>query len=181
MGGINMKKEIIKLIPEINLIENADLKEKVVKTLETALMEGGFTVSDLHEMPFTLLTRRVFISMTEHVRTVVRLCLESFNILSEIYGQRLRLNRDILLAGAVLHDVGKFVEFVKEKGKFIKSRNGELLRHPFSGMAIAARCGIPDEVLHIIAVHSKEGDTGRRTPEAIILHHADFISFETVE
>jgi hypothetical protein len=30
----------------------------------------------------------------------------------------------------------------------------------------------------MIAAHSKEGDLGRRTTESIIIHHADFLSFE---
>ena len=47
-----------------------------------------------------------------------------------------------------------------------------------SGLAIADRFGLPAEVQHIIAAHSKEGDLGQRTVEAIIVHHADFVSFE---
>jgi hypothetical protein len=40
------------------------------------------------------------------------------------------------------------------------------------------RFGVPDEICHMIATHSKEGDLGRRTVESIIVHHADFMSFE---
>jgi len=32
--------------------------------------------------------------------------------------------------------------------------------------------------MHIIASHSWEGDRSKRTPEAIIVHHADFTNFE---
>ena len=39
---------------------------------------------------------------------------------------------------------------------------------------------IPYEVMHVIAVHSKEGDHVRRSPEAIIFHHADFTDFDLV-
>jgi len=53
-----------------------------------------------------------------------------------------------------------------------------LVRHPFSGIAIADRFGLPPEVQHIIGTHSKEGDLGKRTVESIIVHHADFVSFE---
>jgi hypothetical protein len=40
------------------------------------------------------------------------------------------------------------------------------------------RFGVPDEICHMIAAHSKEGDLGKRTTEGFIIHHADFMSFE---
>ncbi len=52
------------------------------------------------------------------------------------------------------------------------------MRHTLSGIAIADRFNLPPEVLHIIGTHSKEGDLGKRTVEAIIVHHADFVSFD---
>ena len=33
----------------------------------------------------------------------------------------------------------------------------------------------------MIAYHSKEGDLGKRTVEAIIIHHADFVNFEPLK
>jgi hypothetical protein len=38
-------------------------------------------------------------------------------------------------------------------------------------------CGVPDAVCHIIAAHSGEGDLGRRSTEATLVHHADFMTF----
>ena len=66
----------------------------------------------------------------------------------------------------------------KKDGGFQKSEAGKSLRHPFSGVGLCYDEGIPHEIMHIIAVHSKEGDTGKRTPEAAILHHADFSNFD---
>ena len=63
-------------------------------------------------------------------------------------------------------------------GKLSTSDYGKVVRHPFSGVAIAARFDLPPEVQHIIGTHSKEGDLGKRTVESIIVHHADFVSFE---
>jgi len=78
----------------------------------------------------------------------------------------------------LLHDIGKLVEYKEEKGKFIQSNLGKLVRHPISGVGLCYSQGIPEEVMHIIASHSWEGDRSRRTSEAIIVHHADFINFE---
>jgi hypothetical protein len=38
-------------------------------------------------------------------------------------------------------------------------------------------CGVPDAVCHVIAAHAGEGDMVRRSTEAIIVHHADFMSY----
>jgi len=40
---------------------------------------------------------------------------------------------------------------------------------------------LPEKVVHAIAVHAKEGDGGYRCPEAVIVHHADFMNFEPIK
>ena len=47
----------------------------------------------------------------------------------------------------------------------------------FTGVALALECGVPDAVCHIIAAHAAEGDLVKRTTEAFIVHHADFMAF----
>jgi putative nucleotidyltransferase with HDIG domain len=101
--------------------------------------------------------------------------------LLEEYKDRISINRDILLSGALLHDVGKLFEYAREGNRFVKSEEGKLLRHPISGAAFASRFAVPQEVLHIIAAHSKEGDGERRTVEAVIVNHADFVNFEALK
>ncbi len=75
-------------------------------------------------------------------------------------------------------DVGKLIEYVMDGESAVVGNTGRLLRHPFSGVALAMRFGVPDEICHMIATHSKEGDLGKRTTESLIIHHADFMSFE---
>ena len=60
----------------------------------------------------------------------------------------------------------------------MKGRFGEMLRHPFSGVALCYKHGLPPEVMHIVATHSHEGDKGERSIESWIFHHADFIDFD---
>ena len=59
----------------------------------------------------------------------------------------------------------------------MQSHRGQMLRHPFTGVAVAMECGVSDEVCHVIAAHAAEGDLVKRTTEAYIVHHADFMSF----
>src|SRR6056297_994057 len=46
-----------------------------------------------------------------------------------------------------------------------------------AGVILAEECGVPPEVCHIIAAHAGEGDKIKRTTEAYIVHHADFMTF----
>ena len=79
----------------------------------------------------------------------------------------------------LLADVGKPLEYDKDtSGKVIQGKFGQQVRHPFSGVALAYKHGIPGEVLHIIATHSHEGDNVERSIESIIFHHADFVDFD---
>jgi len=173
-----MNEDILKLIPEINLIEDAGLRELTLTVWTEAVKRGGWTADDLLQMPFTLLIKNVHVSLIDHTRAVTRTSLQIAEVLGEGYKGKVAIQRDVLLAGAVLHDVGKLFEYKREEGRFSKSRDGELLRHPISGAAFAFKYGLPQEVVHIIAAHSKEGDGSRRTIEAVIVNHADFVNFD---
>jgi len=113
-----------------------------------------------------------------HKRTAVHLSIEIAKIMETNFKDNVKINWDYLISGAILIDVGKLLEYEKIDGKLTVSRAGRLLRHTFSGVAIADRFDLPSDILHIIAYHSKEGDLGKRTIESIIVHHADFVSFE---
>jgi putative nucleotidyltransferase with HDIG domain len=145
------------------------------------MAKSGWTVEDLQDMPFTLLIRHTPINIISHTRAVTQCSLKIAEVLMEEYHGRVAIDRDTLLSGALLHDVGKLFEYTRRDGEFVKSREGQLLRHPISGAAFAGRFDISQEILHIIAAHSKEGDGARRTVEAIIVNHADFVNFESLQ
>ena len=176
-----MKEELLRLMPEFRLIEDTALQERTIKVWIEAMNKGGWRVDDLRQMPFTLLIEKTSVNIIEHTRAVVICSLEIAEVLKEEYKGQISVNRDYLLSGALLHDVGKLFEYKREKEKFVKSEEGKLLRHPFSGADFASQHGLPQEVIHIVACHSKEGDGARRTVEAVIVNHADFVNFEALE
>ncbi len=175
-----MKKEILKLLPEIKKIKNKDLREKVILTWEEGIKLGGWKLTDLEKIPFTLLLPDTRINLIQHTRAVTNTALKVAGELLKFYSPKIKIDLDVVMAGGILHDVGKLLEYKKEKGKFVKSYAGKLLRHPFSGANLAYKFGILDEVIHTIAVHSKEGDHGKRTIEGIIINYSDYINFETL-
>ena len=174
-----MTEKILNLWPELMWIEDADLRDKTARTWELALEKSVLTAEDLQKIPFTLLAGPdLKVSFMAHKRCVVHVAKEAGEKMNEFFKDELPVNMDILIAGAILADVGKLLEYEIKDGKSVQGKYGKYLRHPFSGVSLAEQCGVPADVCHIIAAHAGEGDMIKRTVEAYIVHHADFMTFE---
>jgi len=154
---------------ELQWIKDKNLREKVVETWKEAANRGKWKKID--DAPFTLLIENSG-KLTDHTKRITRLAKSIFDQRDE------NINEDFLIAGALLHDVGKLLEYEYKNGKYVKCAYAKKFRHPVSGALLAKECGLPDEVVYIIYAHSKEGDITERSPEAIIVNHCDFIDFE---
>lgn len=164
---------IKEVFPQIDLIQDPSIQKGVVKTFLKAAEIGRWDTLD--GIPFTLLID-TDITFAEHTKAVTDMAIK----LGDIMQHFVKITMDHLIAGGLLHDVGKLLEY-ERKETVVKSRHGHLLRHPVSGAVTAAEQGLPSEVIHIIVAHSKEGDVIKRTPEAIIVHHCDFVHFESLK
>jgi hypothetical protein len=173
-----MSSELIELIPEFRSIHNQELRQQVLDVWTEAMEIGGWTADDLRQMPYTLLIEDVDISFPTHVSVVCRLCLAMEDVLQHAYGDRYRIDHDTLVAGALLADVGKLLEFRMVDGEYQWASMYQYLRHPFTGVGLCFKHNIPEAVMHVVATHSWEGDKFKRRPEAIIFHHADFTDFD---
>ena len=173
-----MREKVKKIWPEIEWIKDNELKGKTIDCWVYAIENSVLSPEDLEVIPFSLLIKDCNITFMNHKRTAVQLAVEIAQRMGKNFGKEISIDMDLLIAGAILIDVGKLIEYDKVDGKLTTSKAGRLLRHPFSGVAIADRFGLPPEVQHIIAYHAKEGDLAKRSVEAIIVHHADFVSFE---
>lgn len=175
-----MTDAIKKMWPELDWITDGGLREKTAATWQLALDKSILKPDDLEKIPFTLLCGPdLKVSFMAHKRCVVHLAKECGEIMNRFFGSELPVNMDVLIAGAILADVGKMLEYELDKeGKAVQGKYGRYLRHPFSGVSLAEECGVPPEVCHIIAAHAHEGDLVKRTTEAYIVHHADFMAFE---
>jgi putative nucleotidyltransferase with HDIG domain len=176
-------KRIAELFPDIMQIRDPALRERVAVVWDEALTTGcggkGWTFDEIRAIPFTLLAGKIDMRFVEHLNSCAKQCIAIAKVLNEVFGDRVPVNTDVLIAGALLADVGKMLEFDKnDRGEVIKGHFGDMLRHPFSGVALCYKHGLPPEVMHIIATHSHEGDKVERTIESWIFHHADFIDFD---
>ncbi len=177
-----MSDLVARLLPEIEEIRDEDLRGRVAACWQEAIDFRGWSEKLLRSIPFTLLADNVSIAFIDHVRAVCRMCIACDDVLNQVHAEKKTpVNRDYLVAGALLADVGKLLEYEIIDGSPVKSDYGKHIRHPFSGVGLAFKHGLPSEVMHIIATHSKEGAGEKRLPESIIFHHADFIDFELVK
>lgn len=175
--GERMREVVERLWPELEWIEDKELRRKVTQTWIRAFELSPLQPEDLHQIPFTLLVPNCPVNFMEHKRCVVHIARRSAEAMREFLGRALPIDLDTVIAGAILADVGKLLEYEKVDGKTRQSERGRFLRHPFTGVALAMECGVPDRVCHIIAAHAAEGDEVKRSVEATIVHHADFMSY----
>jgi len=163
------KSDIEKCFTELQWIKDKNLRDKVVEVWKKAFEQGGW--KNIDDVPFTLLLESPG-KLSDHTKRIA-------NLAKTVYDQREeKLNLDFLIAGALLHDVGKPLEYAVVDGKVVKSEYGKKFRHPFSGALLAKEIGLPNEVILIIYSHSYEGDKIKRSPEAVIVNHCDFIDFD---
>jgi putative nucleotidyltransferase with HDIG domain len=174
-----MNSTILKLWPELEWIQDPELREKTARTWELALEKSVLKPEDLNRIPFTLLCGPdLKVTFMDHKRSVVHIVKASAEKMNEFYHGELPIDMDVLISGAILADVGKMLEYeLDANGKAVQGKYGQYLRHPFSGVSLAEQCGLPASVCHIIAAHAGEGDHVKRSVEAYIVHHADFMTF----
>jgi len=172
-----LRSQVEALWPELAWIRDPGLREQVTRTWILAFERSPLEPDDLNEIPFTLLVPNCPATFMEHKRCVVHIAKAGAEAMQAFMGEALPIDLDTVLAGAILADVGKLLEYETVDGRARQSARGEALRHPFTGVALALECGVPDAVCHIIAAHEAEGDLVKRTTEAIIVHHADFMAY----
>ena len=133
--------DIAQLFPDIMAITDSSLRDQVATVWDNAITTGcggkGWTFDELRTIKFTLLAGDIDMKFAEHLNSCVKQCMAIADVLGSVFGDRVPINRDYLIAGALLADVGKLLEFDKDAaGNVIKGSFGEALRHPFSGVAL---------------------------------------------
>lgn len=171
-------KTLKALLPQIDQITDADLREKTLNAFLIAIEQSGWTEKTMTMAPVSGLKKNCDVSLFEHLYDVTEMVIAAYDRLEKYYQRHCsQLNRDILICGALLHDVGKFLEYGPNGPNVNNRSTGPLLRHPISGALIAKEADLPEEVIHIIATHSCEGDSVSRTPESDFVRDIDMFVF----
>lgn len=165
-------EEVLSVFPELAEISDAALRLKVATIWQEVFAESPWkSLNEVPKNPETLPSSRTLVA---HTRSVTRQALAIAAIAKEIQG--IDYNRDILIASANLHDVSKLVEYEpKDAGSGTLSEFGQKVQHAMFGVHKAFSHGLPLDVIHAIAVHTKHSHDLPRTWEALVVHYADYI------
>jgi putative nucleotidyltransferase with HDIG domain len=175
--------DIYKLMPEHLLIKDEGLRTKCAETLLDAIVAGGWDKKGITNCPVVVkgLSKKAPFNDIDHIRSVTKLSIALADGLLESEAAAGTIDKDVLIAGALLHDVGNFIEMDWDgKASFMNS-TADLFPHPCSGAYLAQKHGLPLPVVHIILAHSAlfspTGDNACKTREAMIVKYADTVSF----
>ena len=156
------------IFPEINQIQSPSLRQGVLKVWNLALSESG--EKNLGSVPFSPEVSGV--SLVEHIRFVLKAALFIADQLEKAH--RYKIDRDLLIAAALLHDLGKIFEYRRKTGKFRKTGIGKFFPHGFWGTFLTLREGLPLDLAHLVSSHAHISPVPPQLLEGIILHYADF-------
>jgi putative nucleotidyltransferase with HDIG domain len=179
------RARVLEEMPEINWISDVDLRTKVTDAWVAALEAHGFKrISDMK--PSGNYDSKPLLTGTQadHMRSVCRLAVKTAEEMSELF-PNFRYDRDILIAGALCHDIGKVWEFHPDNVKRWHADKYAVgmpsVRHPGYGVYICFSMDLPEAVAHIAAAHSGEGELLERSLENTMIHWADVTFWKTVE
>lgn len=160
------------LLPEAEWIRDSSLRSAVISIWAEVVTEGGWVNPlDCPKHPVDTPTR----PLIDHVRSVARQAKAVADIVADQYG--IEIDLDILIAGALLHDVSKFLESEPagpRSPRAQKSKLGRLYQHGILGAFKAWARGLPPEIVHIIITHTDQSRLAPTTVEGIIVHYVDY-------
>jgi putative nucleotidyltransferase with HDIG domain len=172
-------------LPEVEAIGDPELRAKVVEVWALALAGSSFgAIGEIRPSgnPDTPPLKRG--TQTDHIRGVTRLAMRMAEELMALFPE-LPVNRDLLIAGALCHDVGKPWEFDprnQARWKAAPRRAGApSIRHPAYGVHLCLTVGLPEEVAHCAGAHSGEGELVTRSLENTIIHYADYAFWRVLD
>lgn len=178
------EEDIREVLPELDEIEDEELRAKVTQIWVDAVRGGEFET--VEEAPWSA----TFISyvgpdehQVNHIREVLAGCLAFADTLSSMR-PGLEIDRDRLIAGTLLHDISKFYEVSRESldGPDGKNRTklDDFLSHPHYGIHLVAEAGLPVEIINMVAAHTENSKVEPKTLEAKILESVDLLVTDTV-
>ncbi|WP_302082609.1 HD domain-containing protein [Salinibaculum rarum] len=169
--------QIREAFPELDHIDDEDLRERVVEAWTLGLDRGGWR--DIQDIPYAWNIHEV--TNVEHVRGVTRIARESALEQREFHGADPDI--DVIVAAALLHDVGKcyeYVDFVEDDMLLDPDPRyaTEEVPHSLSGYALAHEVGCPLAVQR--AIPHFIGEIPTRTLEAELVKSANSASSNAI-
>ena len=178
-----VKESVPISLPSVNDIQDKDLREKVINAWALSLAINGW--NSLDELPGSgrpnLPTKG---NQSQHIECVAKMTMAAAKIMEETLDFELIRDKDLLLASALCHDLGKPYEYAPENRKrWVEDPAAEglpCLRHTMYGVYIALLAGLPDSIAHTCGCHSPEGEYVQRSLNTMLIHMIDESYWQTL-
>jgi 23S rRNA maturation-related 3'-5' exoribonuclease YhaM len=174
-----LRASVLEDLPELADVQHDELRRKVIEAWAYALSESSFQrVSDIPAEANPGMFRLKRGSQATHLRGVARIALRIAEDFATAFPECV-IDKDIVLAGGLVHDVGKCWEFdPAHRARWTADGSATGLpsmRHPAYGAHVCITVGLPEEIAHIAMAHSLEGEHLNRSLECLIVHRADHL------
>lgn len=153
----------------------------IKKLLESFFVQDNGFIKKFTELPAGMTVHHAYKNgLLEHTCTVLKISINLCSIYKGI------IDEDIMIAGAILHDIGKIYEYSIYPYGIEKTDNGELIGHIVMGCSMIYEKArnieeldnkTLEHIVHIVASHHGEIEYGSpvipKTIEAQLLHFCD--------
>jgi putative nucleotidyltransferase with HDIG domain len=180
-----LREGVRRSLPEVEGIGDPELRDRVIEAWALSLSRTEFErIEQIRPSgnPNTPPMKRG--TQTDHIRGVTRMALALATALEEVVGP-VGIDRDLLIACALCHDVGKPFEFSprnQDRWRSDPARSGwPAVRHPAYGVHVALTVGLPEAVVRTAGAHSGEGELVTRSLENTLVHYADYAFWRVLE
>lgn len=165
--------DLHRVLPELELIRDKGLREKVTAVWLDVWQESAF--EDIADVP---IGPGIPYPHVPHNRAVVTMALSVAETLERFHG--IEVDRDVLLAAALVQDVSKLVELAPAGDGVEPTKLGRSFQHAFWAAHKALEHGLPMEVCEIVLNHTPDAPGLPRTLEGKIIWHVDQLDVTAV-
>lgn len=167
--------DISDTFPQLETIGDAGLRRRVTAAWSSAIEASDHESIDA--IPYLPKYRDYLgeASLGAHVRQTTAIAMALAEAIEAVYDASV-LDRDTVIAGALLHDVSKVLETPPGGSPDESTAIGDLLGHPHYAQHLLAAEGLSVELQHIALSHSPKTGVGIRTPEAMVVWAADVLA-----
>lgn len=161
--------------PYLAQVKSDKIRESILAIWKDLFEQSDW--KDIYDCPSELDVTAI--SLVQHTANVTSYVIELGTIYGEAYADHdMVFNMDNLIAGAMLHDVSKLMEYTPTPHGAVRSEVGRLYVEKFFALNQIIAKGLPFEVLHMVVSDSPETKAVPATREALVVYFADRIDMD---
>ncbi len=161
--------DVIACFPQV-----ADIADPKLRSAVIAVWQDLWAMSSWQRIEEVPTSTEIPYPTLPHNRCVLEMALAVADAFERHHG--IKVNRDYLIADAVLQDASKVVEMERgPDGEAVATALGKTYPHAFWAAHLALRHGIPDEIVHVLLTHTPQSPKFPTSIEGKILYYVDQI------